>query len=251
MKLIIFVFSLAILLSVGLIYFIENRNPNTDDEEDVRPVEEEININVQDVYYLRWIDEIEIEKTRDIDSLLAQKIEIDNCPGCELVLIKDGERASVSSCNEFFSHKEDGFYAESNNEIERERFFIRKCYPLKYINNAKDATISYRHMKSVEDASTELCFLLHNKFENKGVEINCSAMSIDKELSTAIEIVLVEEREVASQFTIKALAWGDFDGDDTEDTLIHANYIPPNRSDSGFSEVFILKINEKGEVSIK
>ena len=209
------------------------------------------------LYPVSWTEAVELDSIDDIEKALQQPVELEDCPDCELVMVKDFDEVVVETCDDFLHYTQEDYYTASTYAIRMETTFVRQCKPFKYLQKAKDSTESYLASFDLRDDPVQLCLEIFGELEEGMLGPNCREMVVEEGVASTTQVNLIREGEgggednLISRLVIKLLGQGDFDHDGVEDALIYTHYISYEGSWPGTNAVSVLKKDEEGTISIR
>ncbi len=171
----------------------------------------------------------------NVEPLLDKNVSLDYndnyTSGLDLTDPDTKEKTNVSSCNEFYSKKQKGFYPATTFDITMQSFFINTCHPLLFFKNAKPSlntnfTPPYFNADSLNILPSNMGNIYqisrHPPCDDFTNLAECFEKTVDEYSFDKVEI---KEREIGINTDVESagyeiLAKGDINNDGWEDLLV-------------------------------
>lgn len=212
-------------------------------------------------YPVRWTSEVKLKDSNEIDRLLDRRGNLSEAgEGMTLTLINDSDKeidATNFNCKEYFNSTEKGFYPKTNYDVEMDGWFNQICSPLKYLKNVSPSRISYLENFKLSDAPLKTLpltlglYLSGDEEERvdtafaKGMTWEDFSPEMKAEIKSPNLIELIGDDSLT---VITLLAWGDFNGDGTEDILLNVSHSIPSGTYHDYNHVILTRLGENGKL---
>lgn len=178
-------------------------------------------------YAVAWSNDLALGSLGDIDERLRRE---ERVPFCDLS--KDDTVVEAASCQQWFKLRAEGYEPSSTIEETGDGAARIKCGTLQQLKSAAPATKSFvRGLKLDASLLAVLPAALATALSREEVESVKNAERAQESLQTydpkarakklSAQLGLeIHEGDGASTITVRPQAWGDFDGDGTDDLLV-------------------------------